>query len=405
VTVCAEGFACERQDALYWQCKQSPTTPAKPGSDSSRPAALKYPPNGAAVVTPMTAPSPAVAPPPPPPSRQGDQQGVQLQFKGAGNSIADKSSIELPTESCPRDGDADILGLGVRLGVYFSTAALLLPCRSIRTVKEVKAAIASTLPMTISVLAVLTAQVAGGFITDFGFVATMWVLGVYWVALCVPLTWYVMVACTHKHVIPGFTAFVCSGLMLWLFSLQFWFWTIGYKQLHRSACGTTWAFAFGPVDAYAGMRTAVLVAIGLFGALQPPCVLCMLYSFFGMFYVPIKVLQRDAKAIHVLVTAEAHARDSSSLFPVLAVGLILLDVVAGELTMQYNSMQGVNAVVGTGQTLALSSGVVALCLAVHGVVKDWVLYAVGPNPAAPTRPTGRVLHMARTKTVWSLAGY
>lgn len=143
---------------------------------------------------------------PPLPSPVQSGQADQLQGHAPGSKNGADSEDGLPlAQACPRDGDTDILGLGVRLGVYLSTGALLLSCPPVRSVKEVKAVIASTLPLIISVLAVLSKQAAAGGITDFVLLAGLYVLRVYWTALAAPLSWYVATMFQDKSVMPGFT--------------------------------------------------------------------------------------------------------------------------------------------------------------------------------------------------------
>jgi len=322
------------------------------------------------------------------------------------------------TTPCLRKGDADILGLGVRIGMYLSTFGLLGTCCKNKCLKDIKDTLISTLPLAVSLMAVFTEQAVAGTVSDFGLLAGFYVLGVYWLAMAVPLSWYVKEARENDDVVPGLTAFIACALNLWVQILQLWFWASGYKRMQSTACGTTYAFALVRVEAYGPFRIFVLVVSGIALLLASLNIVpFMLYAVTGMvqhiMVWSLFLLASDDEAeakIRALSLAEAQRRNMTIVWcalPLVVINLAI-NIAGAELTISWNQMDEVKTLSGTGQVLAFVSGVVTVFLMFRAVVDDMFDNAVAAAPEARARRAelfrGAAAHARRLEVAAAAAG-
>lgn len=247
------------------------------------------------------------------------------------------------TNSCGIKADADLLGLGVRLGSYLQWLALIW------------AGIAAPNQIAGVVKSISTFQFA--FL-----VAIIWTLSAgqrqsYDIEVFI-LTAFGAGGGLSVAVIIGseegsrLTRALVTLLLLAFSSCNIFFWTKGLHMLHRSPC--SWIFIFAKVDMhgpvrYFGIVTSVLTGIGSLGSLVKSCVgLSSNWSHRSSWLLspPHQIAHPHEGTNHYL----------HRLAPVAQLLTLVTLVLVVELTVTWNNITGINSVRQTGQLIPLILG-------------------------------------------------
>lgn len=270
---------------------------------------------------------------------------------------------------CVRSGDADVIGLGVRLGVYLQLLAAFLTAIITAFQRNTGPGMESTVQTTaVTALALVmttTIQGAKQEIADYSFIVAMAMLGLQQaIVLCGVVDKRVLTSCK--------TRLFCYAITLWTYVLTFWFYSVGYQSLQQEACDKTYVFFFARVPAYNGFRILTLF-----------CCTVGLFPIFSIMYWDYKLSSTDSNDAtdsvapdrntvvalrYENVPALLNAMINSVAFRVgLAIGTCLAAgflVAIVEKTIDYNNIEGVNAIQGTGQFLALFAGIFVLVITI-----------------------------------------
>jgi hypothetical protein len=260
---------------------------------------------------------------------------------------------------CIRSGDADVIGLGVRLGVYLQLLAAFLTAIVTAFQQDTGPGMESTVQTTaVTALALLmttTIQGARQEIADYSFIVAMAMLALQQIiVLCGMVDKRVLTSCG--------TRLFCYVITLWTYGLTFWFYSVGYRSLEQEACDMTYVFFFVRVPAYTWFRILTLFS----------CVIGVIYYFTIMCYdcalsAAHSDLAPDGNAADALI-ASSHDMVNKNTFRVnFMIGVCFsaaLMVAIVEMTIKYNNIEGVNSIQGTGQFLALFAGIFVLVITI-----------------------------------------
>lgn len=287
------------------------------------------------------------------------------------------SSLENSPECISfRSGDGAILGLGVRLGTYFQTGAVLLEfavASSIvygnrgdvvkRTlgIKDIVNSIQRGLPIFLALVFVVTLQIGQNTLTDIEFITANYILALLMVQIYPFLT--ICSRTKFKHFYTG--AFLVLATA-WFVGLNIWFWFTGYKELSSTACGTSWAFFYYKVVAYDWYRILNLVIYITLGAFTLPGLAALCF-----YVIPVtknRLFPQNCSNHGRRKDDEVDEEDFGIGVRTVAIMSILVFIVASlivgcELTITWNNMLDVSTVNTTGQMLSLFIGAVALAKA------------------------------------------
>ena len=281
-----------------------------------------------------------------------------------------------------RAGDGAILGLGVRLGTYFQTGAVLLEFvvasaiiysnrsdvvkRSLG-IQDIVNAIQRGLPIFLALVFVISLQLWQGTLSDIEFLASNYILALLMVQIYPFLT--ISYRARFKNFYTGAFMVVATG---WFVGLNIWFWFTGYKELRNTACGTSWAFFFYKVNAYDWYKILNIVIYCILGAFTIPG---LIYTFVYLFPVtkhrlfPKNCSTNGKKKDDDAPEEEDFDIGMSTIFAVAILAIIIACLIVGcELTIKWNDMLRVSSVNSTGQMLSLFVGAVALIKALWRAV-------------------------------------
>lgn len=161
--------------------------------------------------------------------------------------------------------DSDLLGLGVRIGVYLQIAALMLAvcCGKSDTLSAIPAALMTALTLNIVLSMKASTNVFGSnpVVQDF------------WVTQCqlyllVTILPYMFLFGHWHHRILGVTK--CALLLLatvYTYAQTFWFWTSGYKNSDEVVCGVAETMLFGRYSLFTDHGRYAIFVIYAFGIL------------------------------------------------------------------------------------------------------------------------------------------
>lgn len=272
-----------------------------------------------------------------------------------------------------RSGDGAILGLGVRLGTYFQTGAVLLEFAVASTIvygnrgdaikrtlgiKDIVNAIQRGLPIFLALVFVISLQIGQNALTDIEFITSNYILALLMVQIYPFLT--ICSRTKFKHFYTGGFLVLATA---WFVGLNIWFWFTGYKALRNTACGPSWAFFYYKVEAYDWYRIFNLVIYIALGAFTIPGL-----AMFCFYVIPVtknrlfpQNCSNHGKRKDVAIEEESFGIGISTIVIMFLLLFIVASLIAGcELTIHWNGMLEVSSVNATGQMLSLFIGAVAL---------------------------------------------
>jgi hypothetical protein len=253
--------------------------------------------------------------------------------------------------SCSRTGDADLLGIGVRLGFYLEMLAVFIFC--IKTMGTGQAAFLETFSaLLLAILMGVSVAIGQGTVSDVDLVLISW-LGY---ATCVVLyfPFQTLLSMLRQNPTSGAKLrwpFLYSIIGLWYSCIMLWFWSVGFKTLQSPGC-ETFIFFFARVPAYGGFRIFVLL-MAASGAGSSVIMLKHLYEMVTHGSGPLV----EARLPSSIASPSRIRRAGMGAAPGLAACYGVYVVLGTELTLMWNGVSGAYMPNNTGQIIPLVIGV------------------------------------------------
>lgn len=282
---------------------------------------------------------------------------------------------------CKFEGNSDMYGLGIRLGYYLQwfggiLAAWLAPTE----VKGLRFTLELFVAATFLALIIHTANDVDSLQHVETYIVLLLAFGIY-LALIPIYLWRLLTCCDPywdptrwPKVDPGrLTANLSFILLVGVLVYQYWFWFAHMPSLDDINC-QQYGFLFGQVR----LNSKVSVAVN-----------ALAYCFLGLivlYVLALKFLGSDAldgRRPTKISRSHRHLLQNMEGWFKIIVGLTI--VLATELTIQWNEIEGVNSLVGAGQTIPFVIGIAA-------IVRIFYVYYVYPenNPRDNISGSGSV---------------
>jgi hypothetical protein len=269
------------------------------------------------------------------------------------------SALDPPAE-CVIQGDQDVLGLGVRLGFYFQLLSNLL----LGTICPSDAAKAF-LPNLFFIIALVCAAIYSSAKENFppgSIIACTWYPLLAYVAL-LPFLFHRLPDDLPPSQIMASAAVVAASS-----GFSMWFWYKGLDNSHPGQCMEPRVFLAVNCSALGNVRTA-------FKVFSPLLIVLALGSGYSTWWFQSMCLSFTGALPDHLYVPPRRIR-------VMILGLIwlTLGIVASELQLKWNHVEGINSIETTGQIIPLTLGllsVIQTLFAFRFVFQSWAMTIVG----------------------------
>ncbi|KAL4425030.1 hypothetical protein ABPG77_001808 [Micractinium sp. CCAP 211/92] len=238
----------------------------------------------------------------------------------------------LAETTCVFAADGDLLGLGVRIGVYLATISAIanLKLDADDAPGSAWVSVFSVVPiMALALKYVLQQTISNGMFISVAYIGWLQLLVMPSVLLMPTIHCYRLLVL----LIGAAVLFTCALLL--------WYWATGYARLEFPACRSTTAFFFAQVPAFGWFRYVNLAALSLVALLFLALVGTVLLA-------SRRLLARLWPLNHTF-----------RLGAVLVVALVIM-ILGTELTLHWNGIEGVYSLNSTGQLIPMLAGIGAV---------------------------------------------
>jgi len=261
---------------------------------------------------------------------------------------------------CPIPGDADVLGLGVRLGFYLQLFSNLL----LGTVCPGDAA-AAFLPNLYFILALICAAIYSSATENFppgSIIACTWYPLMAYVALLPFLfRWHDRLPVD----LPPIKLMALASVVAVASGFSTWFWYKGLNDIHPDQCMEPRVFVIVNLSALGNART-------LFKVLAPLGTVIALASGYSTWWFEAAILSK----LGALPDQSPYVPSRRIRVCILGLVWLAVGIVASELQLSWNHVAGVNSVETTGQIIPLTLGILSFVqtlIAFRAVFKKWAM--------------------------------
>lgn len=267
------------------------------------------------------------------------------------------------TSGCLIPGDADLFGVGIRIGLYFQifsnfVIALVHP-------REAYDTFLPNLFFFVGILIALIYIAAQNSSPPGALIACTWFPPMMFTAFAPAMT---AIGENSKRLYMMFRLLAYHIVVLSYLCINMWFWFKEVDAVDAQQCMAPRVFFFGNLSAYSGVRILFRL-LSVLGAVIT--VLFIIFAIMGIRYQrtnPDRPLNspssiRCLKPVLTFIAEPAPSR-------ILAVSYLGFVILAFELQFRWNHVDGINSLSSAGQIIPLTIGTMSLIQAIFSVIRE-----------------------------------